>query len=130
MRGEDTTGFEEPGMTTGSPPHARGRLASGPELPRRLGITPACAGKTRTRSTRGQRSRDHPRMRGEDQGALSPNAPNGRITPACAGKTSSVHPKSQFETDHPRMRGEDAETVMKFVQDIGSPPHARGRPAT
>ncbi len=50
----------------GSPPHVRGRLGIVRAFHRSLGITPACAGKTRAPCDSVQPSRDHPRMCGED----------------------------------------------------------------
>ena len=52
-----------------------------------------------------------------------------RITPACAGKTDAVGQAAAGVSDHPRMRGEDAEGLYNMAREIGSPPHARGRPA-
>ena len=47
MRGEDGVPFEKYARYWGSPPHARGRLAGLRGHDRKVGITPACAGKTR-----------------------------------------------------------------------------------
>ena len=89
MRGEDSFSFSSFSLSTGSPPHARGRRC----------------GRRRT----GRARPDHPRMRGEDRpratrrpsGVGSPPHARGRhevrqrgrglggITPACAGKTVS-----------------------------------------
>ena len=127
MRGEDTVHGLADTLNSGSPPHARGRLAGfdaelGPER-----ITPACAGKTSGCPWRWRASADHPRMRGEDAAwawvrTCSVGSPphargrptagrrlslSGRITPACAGKTSWLG-KTQ-------------------CRRAGSPPHARGR---
>ena len=48
MRGEDIAQHEKYAVAIGSPPHARGRLWWRGWLPAVAGITPACAGKTRT----------------------------------------------------------------------------------
>ena len=107
MRGEDS--FSQVGVhgVPGSPPHARGRLASESEATHILRITPACAGKTSSVRQRPAEETDHPRMRGEDAMPWncriltcgSPPHARGRpskraipfagswITPACAGKT-------------------------------------------
>ena len=107
MRGEDIHASGSTLVRDGSPPHARGRHGnvSAEQLIAR--ITPACAGKTAKTGNGQGRSRDHPRMRGEDldskhsflYDAGSPPHARGRppfcpapvrpagITPACAGKT-------------------------------------------
>ena len=87
MRGEDWLDLASPAHVSGSPPHARGRLAR-PGQPRaRLGITPACAGKTNPLTGGFWSSSDHPRMRGEDRVTRPRPGRSGGITPACAGKT-------------------------------------------
>ena len=127
MRGEDFTVRSRPTCMTGSPPHARGRLASVQFDVRYTGITPACAGKTWEMSLKKVDTADHPRMRGEDlstthafliksgspphargrPGNVLKMSVNSRITPACAGKTFY--------------------NVDLMVIGEGSPPHARGR---
>ena len=147
MRGEDSL---SPSLDTDlrqSPPHARGRLGSGPGRSRRRRITPACAGKTQPPSDSPAPRRDHPRVRGENNWAAwvagqipgSPPHARGRpamsliaghqswITPACAGKTSGMIERKVKWTDHPRMRGEDVLTGGVRRLTVGSPPHARGR---
>ena len=49
----------------GSPPHARGKGIQGVLKGADGGITPACAGKSRSPCSRPRRTWDHPRMRGE-----------------------------------------------------------------
>ena len=66
MRGEDIIITRPPRASQGSPPHARGRRRLERRLPPRMGITPACAGKTSPSFSWPPPSRDHPRMRGED----------------------------------------------------------------
>ena len=128
MRGEDVPGDERFVYKYGSPPHARGRPDSAAQWADQPRITPACAGKTSAPSSTRRSSRDHPRMRGEDQIPCIPlfddegspphargrhqltkvEAQKARITPACAGKTAGVTFGSRVT--------------------CGSPPHARGRP--
>ena len=148
MRGEDSFADFLTLLTSGSPPHARGRRAVS-ILPRNAeGITPACAGKTEVEGHCGCSCRDHPRMRGEDFLAnvstrpppgSPPHArgrrrrssrvpPSGRITPACAGKTLPGVSLRGSPKDHPRMRGEDTTEQAAEWRASGSPPHARGRP--
>ena len=127
MRGEDSFAPTAPSSTHGSPPHARGRQAAIGHVDNSVRITPACAGKTATPSAAPSRTKDHPRMRGEDilfilycsMIAGSPPHARGRltnllsssgkkgITPACAGKTVFGERPECHRRDHPRMRGED-----------------------
>ena len=147
MRGEDIRTCRRRPTTHGSPPHARGRPRSSQGKTSPPGITPACAGKTSPNFCMTSRYEDHPRMRGEDwkrdrliygRGGSPPHArgrhrrikmprPPRRITPACAGKTGSFLWKTFTWPDHPRMRGEDSFLALGWVEDCGSPPHARGR---
>ena len=127
MRGEDTYSPVSLSFVWGSPPHARGRQDDILEMPRRTGITPACAGKTCVPQDRVHSVEDHPRMRGEDRFATTLVRRSSWITPACAGKTMPEATLLYSTTDHPRMRGEDLppRSCQTFV--FGSPPHARGR---
>ena len=148
MRGEDRALLASGGNVTGSPPHARGRRDKALRQLVVIGITPACAGKTRRAISTKALPRDHPRMRGEDRQAGadkcnelgSPPHARGRhtipvraleytrITPACAGKTLVFGASHSRGPDHPRMRGEDVRSVTPSSMRGGSPPHARGRP--
>ena len=67
----------------------------------------------------------HARGRQDD---LRTGQPGHGITPACAGKTCSGPKAPQRQGDHPRMRGEDTPPGAVCLNDMGSPPHARGRP--
>ena len=71
-------------------------------------------------------SRLTPRTRGRPQ--RGPSRP-GRTVPACAGKTTRNLTFSQATGDCPRMRGEDEPVGEGLPRGVGSPPHARGRPA-
>ena len=111
------------------------------------GITPACAGKREGSAARCRRGWDHPRMRGEKSVSLplmtggrgSPPHARGKenekarggdvvgITPACAGKSPSRALRRSPLWDHPRMRGEKHLIFWRQKEDLGSPPHARGK---
>ena len=52
-------------LLTGSPPRVRGKAASGIHNHAAAGITPACAGKSYTRTCYAYNVRDHPRVCGE-----------------------------------------------------------------
>ena len=107
MRGEKDTSDNSTSAPMGSPPRARGKDNVADGTVKRIGITPACAGKSALMDARMAFRRDHPRVRGEKftfsfikrfaQG--SPPRARGKagrqypferlagITPACAGKS-------------------------------------------
>ena len=111
------------------------------------GITPACAGKSRSESRASQLMEDHPRVCGEKPRSGrhlrgvggSPPRVRGkevqlgeidlqdRITPACAGKSllNSIS-KDRF-WDHPRVCGEKPPYLQKGPGQPGSPPRVRGK---
>ena len=109
LRGEKSAVMVCMPLTTGSPPPTRGKEIRSLYHPRKLGITPAHAGKS-SATTKTSRSRgDHPRTRGEERICRrkrtaelgSPPHTRGkglyqiyqrfclRITPAYAGKSVS-----------------------------------------
>ena len=134
-------------VDAGSPPHARGKGRTRRCYQWAIGITPACAGKSRYGSGRSNERQDHPRMRGEKcvsgsaRGSSRGSPPHARgkdnpvnmpsvfprITPACAGKSSCMDPSWKFPRDHPRMRGEKIFNAPLASIGVGSPPHARGK---
>ena len=109
MRGEQCTNGRVSGSIVGSPPHARGAVATLSLDSIVRGITPACAGSSFPQPLQSLGHGDHPRMRGEQflphpfkfcyqgspphaRGAEHPCPPlpmSVGITPACAG---SSHP--------------------------------------
>ena len=132
----------------GSPPHVRGKPCFSSLARLVVGITPACAGKTRHGNLVNVGFEDHPRMCGENKMANKKaweprgSPPHvrgklgepldrlqiGRITPACAGKTICPSSRLTLSWDHPRMCGENR-MLTRFVQlNPGSPPHVRGKP--
>ena len=106
MRGEERTRRPRRSSSTELPPRARGRVHRKWLISNVLGITPACAGKSRGWSCRTPWTGNHPRVRGEERRRYlrassqweSPPRARGRvedqnlmpvvlgITPACAGK--------------------------------------------
>ena len=64
MRGVYSKSSDQDGPPTGSSPHARGLRPRLLHRGRGGGIIPACAGFTRSRSSRPRSVTDHPRMRG------------------------------------------------------------------
>ena len=131
----------------GSPPHVRGKELRTAFKPCRLGITPACAGKSVTYRCYISEGKDHPRMCGEKQrSAESVTIPMGSpphvrgkdrlwqkrfhevgITPACAGKRRAQDRQDPPRGDHPRMCGEKGAPCRWGSRWRGSPPHVRGK---
>ncbi len=132
----------------GSPPRVRGTRRGDGQTRGRPGITPACAGNTKTAIRRGHGNSDHPRVCGEhDLEALaafldagSPPRVRGtlrdhvhsdkcpRITPACAGNTPPGREVPKCRRDHPRVCGEHEATQGICSLTSGSPPRVRGTP--
>ena len=131
----------------GSPPHVRGKDGTCPALTVVEGITPACAGKSTSRTSWVTTPSDHPRMCGEKRdlfpaawsyagspphvrgkGVTRPMMPgSSRITPACAGKRVHGVRGIAHHRDHPRMCGEKLAICCRFCAMRGSPPHVRGK---
>ena len=110
-------------------------------------ITPAYAGKRWTASKKETSRWDHPRicgeklkrlcqsdgavgspphMRGKEIGAAPPLSGIG-ITPAYAGKSrldDLIHIDCE---DHPRICGEKCRLLWEHFENMGSPPHMRGK---
>ena len=147
MRGEKKVILQPEHLRTGSPPRARGKVQQLHPAVRDMGITPACAGKSRWKICPGVKWWDHPRVRGEKStvysmgrpGMGSPPRARGKalvvlqagqhagITPACAGKSRRLHSPSAKRRDHPRVRGEKCAEWRERARKIGSPPRARGK---
>ena len=148
MRGEHLRGAQAGDLGRGSSPHARGAPSTRATAATVRGIIPACAGSTFEISQNRGEIRDHPRMRGEHEGAMmlerldmgsSPHARGAHdvvtvaestvgIIPACAGSTHSRRTPMPSTRDHPRMRGEHSPSSDRSSADVGSSPHARGAP--
>ena len=127
MRGEDPFSSEKSTPRFGSPPHARGRRTVAGDNREKVGITPACAGKTYTKIVKNENNMDHPRMRGEDPHAPITAAGMDGSPPHARGRLVAPHGSTVLEPDHPRMRGEDSVGNLRVDDPVGSPPHARGR---
>ena len=145
--GENSTCAAIASGVRGSPPRVRGKQHLRRDSLGREGITPACAGKTSRRPWASCRSRDHPRVCGENpHGAHakcrrkgSPPRVRGKhrhpvdavdaagITPACAGKTSHRSLNESTQRDHPRVCGENSLNLRLMPLAAGSPPRVRGK---
>ena len=131
----------------GSPPQVRGKPNRKRPNGRINRITPAGAGKTRSRINPDKARQDHPRRCGENRKSTAQNrehrgsppqvrgkprtksnqrAPFG-ITPAGAGKTAHSVSRCSFVQDHPRRCGENTDSGRICCCYVGSPPQVRGK---
>ena len=125
----------------------RGKVADPVAKNQAARITPAYAGKRRTRSESHFVGQDHPRLCGEKQtfpaqpqpfqGSPPPMrgkaycknylAPKKRITPAYAGKRALGYLVGCVVRDHPRLCGEKHWSSEAEKASLGSPPPMRGK---
>ena len=130
----------------GSSPLSRGILELGWDCDAQRRIIPALAGNTGPRASPSGGRADHPRSRGEYQGAPAHDikclgsSPLSRgillhplrkllplrIIPALAGNTSQDAPESILRADHPRSRGEYRTSRPSTLSGGGSSPLSRG----
>ena len=110
------------------------------------GITPACAGRSKTAFPAHINQPDHPRVCGEEARPLVPGCPlvgspprvrGGAapdnscwawegITPACAGRSRLYGTCPSPRRDHPRVCGEEGTARSCSGSVPGSPPRVRG----
>ena len=129
------------------PPLARGRGSSPRRRGSRIGITPACAGKSEFNIAQAIEALNYPRLRGEEhitfisetvaselpplargRDGLSKSSPRlKRITPACAGKRLEELAESRLPRNYPRLRGEEYKPCVPRISRSELPPLARGR---
>ena len=86
--GEKESKLQEIEDISGSPPHMRGKVATGRQTVCRCGITPAYAGKSVAKCGAVEEVGDHPRICGEKYSGLFEQQNDAGITPAYAGKSS------------------------------------------
>ena len=131
----------------GSSPRVRGKRFSQRILRPRVGLIPACAGKTRASSNTNHPTGAHPRVCGENQDPFAfvvhawGSSPRVRgklvslllivvrlgLIPACAGKTQ-VQPQQNPQTGaHPRVCGENMIVHYTRSRVCGSSPRVRGK---
>ena len=145
--GEKESKLQEIEDISGSPPHMRGKVATGRQTVCRCGITPAYAGKRGLRKRGSKNPADHPRICGEKWDKLPSETkqkgspprmrgkgacnqavcPDNGITPAYAGKRAPYTPTSSTPRDHPRVCGEKFGLPSHTFRWVGSPPHMRGK---
>ena len=147
MRGENSAPWSLRLTVGGSSPHARGKLVWPCWKNGAARLIPACAGKTPHLLPCSQRSRAHPRMRGENEhifyrygpcAGSSPHARGKRLTrptividvgliPACAGKTTTppgLICKGGGSSPHARGKQSD---VVDFTHAVGLIPACAGK---
>ena len=127
--GENTTHLMLMMALPGSSPRVRGKLNPDRAPGRRLGLIPACAGKTIPAYEAISEDRAHPRVCGENWDSARMKWPrlgssprvrgklslfrhpgdSARLIPACAGKTPSTGPSRSWAAAHPRVCGENTE---------------------
>ena len=113
------------GERPGSSPRVRGKRLIRTEVDRRVGLIPACAGKTHGNARASAGSAAHPRVCGEndtyDAGEINPSGSSPRVRgkhrpptgesgaggliPACAGKTAFTRRPPRPLRAHPRVCG-------------------------
>ena len=131
----------------GSSPRVRGKLRRLQEVLGTTGLIPACAGKTFFGEAFEEEFGAHPRVCGENRGALaiargargsSPRvrgklivragcAARGRLIPACAGKTGLDELGYSLVWAHPRVCGENHKEKPCQTTPPGSSPRVRGK---
>ena len=128
--GENQLGQLRFDTSIGSPPRMRGKR--GRRVQKNAGgrITPADAGKTKTRHLFDNNPKDHPRGCGENTAGFMSSAFASRITPADAGKTTAPSLRLTQGQDHPRGCGENSDITSQRSYKSGSPPRMRGKPET
>ena len=124
--GEQVPDDTGPSYAEGSPPRVRGTGGPAGGGGRAAGITPACAGNSTFSVPTIARTKDHPRVCGEQGKVKHDDAPDGgspprvrgtvsassevspgfRITPACAGNSPQRAAGATAFRDHPRVCGE------------------------
>ena len=146
MCGEQTGTRFSSRVNLGSPPRVRGTENAAIEAATQHRITPACAGNRLNAGINQLKSKDHPRVCGEQNASLivaswcrgSPPRVRGTaaggflvagrfgITPACAGNRSGLYWIDAILEDHPRVCGEQSASQAIQVAAVGSPPRVRG----
>ena len=127
MCGEKRICTGDNGPHLGSPPHVRGKEYRAQSIIRSTGITPACAGKSRSKLPVDSREfGSPPHVRGKGHCTSFTDRRVG-ITPACAGKRPRGLLRKTAVRDHPRMCGEKPRPDRPSPGLPGSPPHVRGK---
>ena len=146
-RGENVHARHIQAARAGSSPLTRGKLVSVDAGVSGVGLIPAHAGKTPSRTPKKWPPGAHPRSRGENDESrpakfsvdgsspLTRGKPEelqawfeeSRLIPAHAGKTTASPPASRTPAAHPRSRGENLSVVVQLPNSAGSSPLTRGK---
>ena len=111
----------------GSPPHVRGKVGFIVLVQTAIGITPACAGKSKAGCGIRSGPPDHPRMCGEKRRRVSAYNVGQGSPPHVRGKVLIRKKINGSRQDHPRMCGEKRACSCAEAAQPGSPPHVRGK---
>ena len=145
--GENFPNLEFMEIQLGSSPRVRGKPPSAEEPVRRVGLIPACAGKTRSGAGISRTPSAHPRVCGENmvstKGTARSEGSSPRVRgkpvakrcrsicrgliPACAGKTVRGVEALQCGQAHPRVCGENSQAAYQRPPARGSSPRVRGK---
>ena len=126
MCGEKSFHFLLDDFGVGSPPRVRGEVVLDVGVADQVGITPACAGRSRQASSPACPVWDHPRVCGEKREYFIGMKAAGWITPACAGRSFVKNLPRAGKRDHPRVCGEKHGCIRISRRNPGSPPRVRG----
>ena len=125
-RGEHAEGFSTAQCCSGSSPLARGTRASCVSTERQIGLIPARAGNTRTRSASHSGRRAHPRSRGEHAGTFQTKSRETGSSPLARG---TLLRRKRDDLSHGLIPARAGNTGSGFVARrwvSGSSPLARG----
>ena len=143
--GKNPNEYKDRQNVQGSPPRVREELALFGVNVVKVGITPACAGRTKTEDKKILDREDHPRVCGKNSSicvilACNEGSPPrvreepskaaavghaARITPACAGRTRGSPSDEYSDGDHPRVCGKNSNAKYTKATGSGSPPRVR-----
>ncbi len=150
IRGEHVILGGDADVDQGPPPHSRRAPVGCVRGRGEEGTTPAFAESTASSATDRRMTRDHPRIRGEHNRALTnwlmrggppphsrraPSSSRGRrrgrrTTPAFAESTWRAVTRGRRSSDHPRIRGEHLACGHTWAPEFGPPPHSRRAPSS
>ena len=129
MRGENYRAKSHPQPEYGSSPHARGKRCPDKLFPSGYWAHPRMRGENNFGSVQySHQGGSSPHARGKQLFESCFQADTGLI-PACAGKTHENWRTAVLAGAHPRMRGENVYRGDGRCCELGSSPHARGKPA-
>ena len=111
----------------GSPPHVRGKVLILDDVPGVVGITPACAGKSKSKALSMMDTWDHPRMCGEKENFREPGRVRVRSPPRMRGKDSPENKEISGRGITPAYAGKSWNSLALKCLLMGSPPRMRGK---